>query len=241
MAAWWPGDYDQQELSDHSHCQTCYNWKNCDRLEKQLYSCAIVDCPNECPFRFHSCKLEEHLSLCPSTICRCLNVEYGCPQSLPRWKLADHLRICPASVVVCPLVWNRQKGPMEGDLKFLRTAGTGTLVKACGQGELDVAFARKDQLAIQSGFSYPRAIRRRIKGGADYILPSLPFVTNWQKVGSQWASGLMGEEVAAEDNYSSEEEDKPVEPPVSRDCIICRTDPSRYAHFFYCSFLSMSY
>ncbi|XP_063774130.1 F-box only protein 30 [Pseudophryne corroboree] len=94
------------EEHQHSHCVTCFSRRCMIRPETGV-SCDLVGCPHVCGAVFHSCKADEHRTLCPLERVPCLNKGFGCPFVMVRNKLADHLQICPASVVCCTMEWNR--------------------------------------------------------------------------------------------------------------------------------------
>ncbi|XP_077403767.1 F-box only protein 40-like isoform X2 [Vanacampus margaritifer] len=130
----------------HAHCESCYSGRCRARAEAGV-CCALVACHLHCGARFHLCKEEGHLLLCPNIRVPCLNAAYGCPALLPRARLASHLRTCPASVVVCGAEWNR----WPEDRMCLRPDSPGEEEEEEeeedeGQPEaLDVALARVDQ------------------------------------------------------------------------------------------------
>ena len=86
----------------HDHCSKCFR-SVCDDS-----ACPVADCPNSCGFTLHSCKLEDHLLICPSAEVACANLSYGCTLKLPRSKIGVHLAHCPASVVLCKFSWERR-------------------------------------------------------------------------------------------------------------------------------------
>ncbi|XP_065185140.1 F-box only protein 30-like [Sycon ciliatum] len=88
----------------HEHCTVCYD---CDCAHAES-SCAVIFCRNQCGSRFHACKEEEHLALCPREVIACLNVQHGCPYKFERYRQGPHLLHCPASVVCCSHTWYRR-------------------------------------------------------------------------------------------------------------------------------------
>ncbi|XP_077360797.1 F-box only protein 40-like [Festucalex cinctus] len=126
----------------HAHCDSCYSRRCRERTEAGV-CCALVACNLHCGARFHLCKEEGHLPLCPRARVPCLNAAYGCPALLPRARLASHLRTCPASVVVCGAEWNRWP---EDRVGVRPDNPEEEEEEEEGQAEaLDVALARVDQ------------------------------------------------------------------------------------------------
>lgn len=94
-----------------SHCRNCVNVGRCEKSTSgrevdssvtTLKPCPVIACPNNCAFRLHQCKLDEHLSAtCPNETIECINRPNGCKFALKRADLAQHLLRCPANVVRC--------------------------------------------------------------------------------------------------------------------------------------------
>ncbi|XP_001507111.1 F-box only protein 30 [Ornithorhynchus anatinus] len=95
-----------EEDQQHSHCINCVSRRCMTRPEAGI-SCDLIGCPLVCGAVFHSCKADEHRSLCPLERVPCLNSGFGCPFTIARNKVAEHLEACPASVVCCTMEWNR--------------------------------------------------------------------------------------------------------------------------------------
>ncbi|CAK9300912.1 unnamed protein product [Gordionus sp. m RMFG-2023] len=147
------GFIDDDELTDnevaiyHAHCSDCFSTLTCNSAIKSSgpFRCPIIDCPNRphCPFRFHACKLNEHLShICSRTVVSCLNALYGCPITLTRDRISAHLRVCPASVVHCSFKWVRKLLTGYNDVAkqipaspFLKNSGTKNLVLSDSPGK----------------------------------------------------------------------------------------------------------
>ncbi|XP_038624294.1 F-box only protein 30 [Tachyglossus aculeatus] len=95
-----------EEDQQHAHCINCVSRRCMTRPETGI-SCDLIGCPLVCGAVFHSCKADEHRSLCPLERVPCLNSGFGCPFTIARNKVAEHLEACPASVVCCTMEWNR--------------------------------------------------------------------------------------------------------------------------------------
>ncbi|KAF3702882.1 F-box only protein 30 [Channa argus] len=91
---------------DHVHCMSCVN-QRCMVRPQPGVSCDLITCPLVCGAVFHSCKVDEHQSMCPLVRVPCLNSGYGCPATLVRNQMSAHLEVCPAGVVCCTMEWNR--------------------------------------------------------------------------------------------------------------------------------------
>lgn len=78
------------------HCDNCF-FKNCKET-----LCFIINCPNNCGMRMHSCKVNEHIEyICQETVVCCINKEIGCPHFITRKQSSFHLKYCPACVIFC--------------------------------------------------------------------------------------------------------------------------------------------
>lgn len=65
-------------------------------------------CPNDCGFRMHRCKLNEHdVFTCPEALVPCTNAGYGCEELLPRKLLRGHIEHCSASTIMCSFSHDR--------------------------------------------------------------------------------------------------------------------------------------
>ena len=84
----------------HSHCDTCIDIK-CVVRPRQDVACDMVKCPKDCGSRYHGCKADDHLVLCPNVRVACANAWYGCTKSKTREDIRNHLQHCPANVVMC--------------------------------------------------------------------------------------------------------------------------------------------
>ncbi|VDN28492.1 unnamed protein product [Gongylonema pulchrum] len=77
-------------IDDHIHCIYCF------RTRCTYSQCELRPCP-ECRAVLHTCKLEDHLTICPKAFVPCLCQAYGCPLWLRRYKIKQHLEHCCAS------------------------------------------------------------------------------------------------------------------------------------------------
>lgn len=85
-----------------SHCLKCVDLNACEQHDTHRNPCPVVWCPNQCHFRLHRCKLDEHLNeTCPNETINCINRTNGCKFRLKRADLTYHLMRCPANVVRC--------------------------------------------------------------------------------------------------------------------------------------------
>ena len=82
----------------HSHCTTCYDIK-CYRGPEPGVACDVIRCPRECGSRYHACKADDHMVLCPNAPVSC--TIFGCPALRDRKGIRDHMQRCPANVVMC--------------------------------------------------------------------------------------------------------------------------------------------
>ncbi|XP_072026747.1 uncharacterized protein [Amphiura filiformis] len=91
----------------HSHCSNCYDIKCFVRLEKDV-ACDMIKCPRECGSRYHACKADDHMEICPNVHVSCNNKWFGCQVSKNRSGMKDHMQRCPANVVMCGEEMHRQ-------------------------------------------------------------------------------------------------------------------------------------
>lgn len=104
-------------MSDYHtlHCLNCINLRLCcnnnntntnnnnnNKTSNQSDECQVISCPNKCDFKFHACKLNQHLvDTCPNETIDCINRNNGCKLRLKRFDLTYHLHRCAANVVRC--------------------------------------------------------------------------------------------------------------------------------------------
>ena len=156
--------------ANHDHCKDCYRM-NCMVKPDDITSCSLNYCQVGCGARFHSCKSEDHRNMCLKEKVPCINHVNGCPVELTRGKLSEHLPVCPASVVLCPREWNRW--PMHSQDKGWKAPMPfkNPHVK-CGQ--IDVAFALRDQKMLMESFKTPRKTRRILRNPLTQCYPAVP-------------------------------------------------------------------
>lgn len=150
---------------DHSHCQTCIKVKECRAKGMRTEKCSIIDCPSDCGFMFHKCKMSEHLLLCLNLRVPCINSGNGCPFTMPRKERGKHLETCPASVVVCTVEWNRwptckMKGPHLPRQSYK-------------PGQLDADLAQSDERALVKSFENPMW-KRQYRHCCNNFFPAIP-------------------------------------------------------------------
>ncbi|XP_053384203.1 F-box only protein 30-like isoform X2 [Mercenaria mercenaria] len=156
--------------ASHEHCTSCHRM-NCMMKPDDITSCALIYCQAGCGFRFHNCKSEDHKKICLKEKVPCINFVNGCPIELTREKISGHLPVCPASVVLCPREWNRW--PMHSQDKGWKAPMPfkNPHVK-CGQ--IDVAFALRDQRMLMDSFKTPRKTRRILRNPLTQCYPAVP-------------------------------------------------------------------
>ncbi|KAL4225429.1 hypothetical protein ACF0H5_016119 [Mactra antiquata] len=154
----------------HEHCETCHKL-NCMTKPDNETSCSMIYCPAECGHRFHQCKQDDHKSICLREKVECINKGNGCPVILTRDKIKTHLSVCPASVILCPWEWNRW--PMHSPDKGWKAPMPfkNPHVK-CGQ--IDVAFALRDQKVLMDSFKTPKKTRRVLRNALTQCYPAVP-------------------------------------------------------------------
>ena len=106
---------ERQITEEHVHCDNCFNIAKCIKKQKSKDSnyglgkkCPIVACALNCGARFHRCKLDEHILLCPLKIISCINSHYGCPFRMERRYVSQHLECCPARYVMLEFQLNSE-------------------------------------------------------------------------------------------------------------------------------------
>lgn len=109
--------------------------------------------------------------ICQKEKVSCINSVNGCPVELTRERLSGHLPVCPASVILCPREWNRW--PMHSQDKGWKAPMPfkNPHVK-CGQ--IDVAFALRDQKMLMDSFKTPRKTRRILRNPLTQCYPAVP-------------------------------------------------------------------
>ena len=96
-------------MADHSHCDSCFSWVDCEDTE-----CSLTVCPARCGMYLHPCKVEEHLRYtCWNATVPCPNAFSGCDERLPRGKIAQHLEHCPGHVILCRFSYGRSAAPFS--------------------------------------------------------------------------------------------------------------------------------
>jgi len=92
--------YDYSDIL-HMHCRSCY-----EMVCREQENCVMVRCLY-CEVALHSCKIDDHETICLMMQVPCLNAAYGCSVRVLRSEMAKHLETCPANVVHCGMEWNR--------------------------------------------------------------------------------------------------------------------------------------
>lgn len=92
--------YDYSDIL-HLHCQQCYL-----SLCKEQENCIMVRCLY-CGVHLHSCKIDDHETICTLAPGFCPNFNYGCPVRVTKKEQPKHLNVCPANVIQCGMEWNR--------------------------------------------------------------------------------------------------------------------------------------
>ena len=64
----------------------------------------------------HSCKIDDHETICLMVQVACPNAAYGCSSKILKAKVAKHLETCPANVIHCGMEWNRY--PLYSRVRF---------------------------------------------------------------------------------------------------------------------------
>lgn len=156
-------------MTAHKHCDSCFKI-NCDVKSDGEQSCNMIYCLNGCGLRYHSCKSQEHKLVCSREKVPCINRVNGCPVVMARGRLSRHLPQCPASLV-CTREWNRW--PMHSQDKGWKAPMPfkNPHVK-CGQ--LDVAFALRDQKMLMESFKTPKKTRRALRNPFTQCYPAVP-------------------------------------------------------------------
>lgn len=85
----------------HMHCRDCFQLA-CSEQE----NCNLAKC-SYCSIALHSCKLDDHETICLMMPVFCPNSLNGCPTKVLRRDIAKHLETCPANVIHCGMEWNR--------------------------------------------------------------------------------------------------------------------------------------
>jgi hypothetical protein len=81
-----------------THCRNCVKINECNLNS----NCKLIYCPNNCGFKLHECKLNEHLNeICSNSFVNCINLSNGCKILIKRSQLGKHLTECSASVIKC--------------------------------------------------------------------------------------------------------------------------------------------
>ncbi|XP_065110298.1 F-box only protein 30a [Paramisgurnus dabryanus] len=141
----------------HIHCLKCVNRRCMIRPEASV-SCDLMGCPLVCGAIFHSCKLNEHRSLCPYERVPCLNHGFGCPFTIPRIKLAKHLETCPASVVCCTMEWNRWPVSYSDRKSYEHLSK-----EVCDVDQLDMALALQDQRMLLESLKLATTVTKTLE------------------------------------------------------------------------------
>jgi len=156
-------------MTSHEHCENCFKI-NCVRKADGESSCDMVYCATGCGFRFHSCKKDEHKLVCSKEKVPCINRVNGCPVEMARRQISQHLPQCPASLI-CTREWNRWpmhsqdrgwKAPMPFKNPHVK----------CGQ--IDVAFALRDQKMLMESLTTPKKTRRALRNPFTQCYPAVP-------------------------------------------------------------------
>ena len=180
----------------HSHCQNCMKTV-CLVPDDPPQSCLVTHCQSDCGATYHECKEQEHKQLCPNQRVPCINQVYGCTVVLSRNQMGKHLRICPASVIQCCAQWNRWPAYCKetySKVPFMREN------MHARYGQLDVAFALRDQRALTKAYKAPKRVRRALRNKLTKIYPPVPLTSNVGSVSdveSTDASVLSDEDMEA--------------------------------------------
>ncbi|XP_065072362.1 F-box only protein 30-like isoform X2 [Rhopilema esculentum] len=127
--------YDYSDIL-HLHCQTCYQ-----KLCPEQQNCTQARCLY-CDIQMHSCKIDDHETICAMMPRPCPNAYYGCSSKVPTHEVAKHLDTCPANVVQCAMEWNRYplySRAIEHWIPFPEINPPKI------KGQLDIEFALSDQ------------------------------------------------------------------------------------------------
>ena len=92
--------YDYSDIL-HMHCRSCYK-SGCTEQE----NCLMIRCLY-CSVFLHSCKIDDHETICLMVQVSCPNVLNGCSSKMQKNEMAKHLETCPANVIHCGMEWNR--------------------------------------------------------------------------------------------------------------------------------------
>ncbi len=90
----------REESVEHTHCADCYDIKCWVRVEEGV-ACDMIKCPRDCGSRYHGCKADDHMEICPNVLVSCNNKWFGCQVTKSRSEMKDHMQRCPANVVMC--------------------------------------------------------------------------------------------------------------------------------------------
>ncbi|XP_013404984.1 F-box only protein 30 isoform X2 [Lingula anatina] len=163
-------EFIQRNGVPHDHCLTCLN-RHCRVQDDTANSCPMMHCKEGCGAHFHSCKLVEHILLCPNEKVPCINYENGCPIIMPRYKLGSHLETCPASVIYCTMEWNRW--PLYSKEKQAPVTAAKYSIHA-KYGQLDVALALRDQRILNESMKVSKKTRRVLRNNLTRRFPAVP-------------------------------------------------------------------
>ena len=167
----------------HDHCSVCFKM-NCMLKPDNITSCPPINCPAACGVRLHMCKLPEHKLVCQKERVSCINKECGCPIEIIREKMAKHLSVCPANVILCSSEWNRW--PMYSqDRGWKAPLPIKNPHVKCGQ--LDVAFALRDQTVLIESFKTPIKTRRILRNPLTQQYPAVP-IQSLSSMQESWTS-----------------------------------------------------
>lgn len=182
----------------HSHCVTCVK-RNCREPPNDLTSCALISCENSCGAKYHGCKFNDHILLCPLERVPCINSVYGCPLVLLRSRMGSHLEICPASIVVCCVEWNRW--PLHS---HETKADMPRVDPHIHSDQLDVSLALRDQRMLVESLKIPKRIKKIFRNSLTRKYPAVPL----NRSGS-YELDTVSEETSR--NVSDDEHDAPWE------------------------------
>uniref|UniRef100_A0A914YVD6 TRAF-type domain-containing protein n=1 Tax=Panagrolaimus superbus TaxID=310955 RepID=A0A914YVD6_9BILA len=204
--------------NEHGHCAFCFDL-NC--IEDDI--CKIVPC-NYCKIKLHSCKVEDHQSICTKASSPCINANFGCPEILRNELRGIHLSKCPASAVVCNLQWNREiigklaKRRMKQVSRGFKTQMLEGKLKENDIDELDVFAALDDQREIMESYRTFRHSRVRQRMACTPANPVLP-LRYYDKM------PIFPEEDSSDEEKFKEEQERMKKKQPFADCYICKLEP----------------
>ncbi|VDN28805.1 unnamed protein product [Gongylonema pulchrum] len=213
-------------IDDHIHCIYCF------RTRCTYSQCELRPCP-ECRAVLHTCKLEDHLTICPKVFTfsdafvPCLCQAYGCPLWLRRYKIKQHLEHCCASAVFCAVQWNRRilSNYAKPKIEVMRTVIPNIVNYKMNHTYMCFQIIFDFQEEIIDSYRISREDRKLLTDFQNPCHPMMPLRLSFER-----QPFFEDEDSSDEENRQKEIQLKQKRSPFEH-CYLCKADPaSQHLH-----------